>query len=173
MPRSTYSNPPIHFPCVFSPLWILWHVDASVFVDQVTIDHTADWWLGDLDDPWFKALETAVCEEWGVEPLRIREGGVRFFLVVPHALFIYIYIASLSPPCPAWKRRFSAVRSTFRSVRARCVFSFTLIGVNPRGCYARADRHALNHINRTGHIYPMSGSHWPTSGGANPSSSGS
>ncbi|KAF9219228.1 glutathione degradosome [Gyrodon lividus] len=41
----------------------------------VSIDHTADWWLGDLNDPWFKALETAVREEWGVEPLRIREGG--------------------------------------------------------------------------------------------------
>ena len=43
----------------------------------MTIDHTADWWLGDLNDLWFKALETAVREEWGVEPLRIREGGVR------------------------------------------------------------------------------------------------
>ncbi|KIJ60273.1 hypothetical protein HYDPIDRAFT_117355 [Hydnomerulius pinastri MD-312] len=42
---------------------------------SVSIDHTADWWLGDLDDPWFKALESAVQEEWGVEPLRIREGG--------------------------------------------------------------------------------------------------
>ncbi|KAF9235175.1 hypothetical protein BU15DRAFT_78272 [Melanogaster broomeanus] len=41
----------------------------------VSIDHTADWWLGDLNDPWFKALESAVREEWGVEPLRIREGG--------------------------------------------------------------------------------------------------
>ncbi|KAL4080831.1 hypothetical protein J3A83DRAFT_4153384 [Scleroderma citrinum] len=41
----------------------------------VRIDHTADWWLGDLEDPWFNALETAVCEEWGVQPLRIREGG--------------------------------------------------------------------------------------------------
>jgi di- and tripeptidase len=36
----------------------------------------ADWWLGDLDDPWFKALERAVQDEWGTEPLRIREGGV-------------------------------------------------------------------------------------------------
>ncbi|KAG6372816.1 hypothetical protein JVT61DRAFT_7223 [Boletus reticuloceps] len=42
---------------------------------SITIDHTADWWLGDLDDPWFKALESAVREEWSVEPLRIREGG--------------------------------------------------------------------------------------------------
>lgn len=42
----------------------------------VTVDHSADWWLGSLDDPWFKALESAVQEEWGEEPLRIREGGV-------------------------------------------------------------------------------------------------
>lgn len=43
---------------------------------QINVEHTADWWLGNLDDPWFKALEGAVQEEWGVEPLRIREGGV-------------------------------------------------------------------------------------------------
>ena len=43
---------------------------------QVTINHTADWWLGNLDDLWFTALEDAVRDEWGVEPLRIREGGV-------------------------------------------------------------------------------------------------
>jgi acetylornithine deacetylase/succinyl-diaminopimelate desuccinylase-like protein len=43
----------------------------------VNVDHKADWWLGSLDDPWFKALEAAVRDEWGVEPLRIREGGVR------------------------------------------------------------------------------------------------
>ena len=45
-------------------------------LSQVTIDHTADWWLGDLCDPWFHALEDAVRDEWEVEPLRIREGGV-------------------------------------------------------------------------------------------------
>lgn len=42
---------------------------------RVNVEHTADWWLGRLDDPWFKALESAVQEEWGSEPLRIREGG--------------------------------------------------------------------------------------------------
>ncbi|KAF6757538.1 hypothetical protein DFP72DRAFT_1111850 [Ephemerocybe angulata] len=42
---------------------------------QIIVDHSADWWLGSLDDPWFKALENAVKEEWGEEPLRIREGG--------------------------------------------------------------------------------------------------
>ena len=45
---------------------------------QISIDHTADWWLGNLDDPWFKALEGAIRDEWGVDPLRIREGGVSF-----------------------------------------------------------------------------------------------
>jgi di- and tripeptidase len=33
--------------------------------------------LGSLDDPWFKAFEGAVRDEWGVEPLRICEVGVR------------------------------------------------------------------------------------------------
>ncbi|KAJ7750951.1 hypothetical protein DFH07DRAFT_961172 [Mycena maculata] len=42
---------------------------------KVGVEHTADWWLGELDDFWFKALEGAVQEEWGMEPLRIREGG--------------------------------------------------------------------------------------------------
>ncbi|KAH9924603.1 Zn-dependent exopeptidase [Epithele typhae] len=42
---------------------------------KVSIDHTADWWLGNLDDQWFRALEDAVRDEWEVEPLRIREGG--------------------------------------------------------------------------------------------------
>jgi len=42
---------------------------------KVNISNPADWWIGELDDPWFKALETAIHEEWGVEPLRIREGG--------------------------------------------------------------------------------------------------
>jgi len=44
------------------------------------VKHTADWWLGDLEGHWFKCLESAVQEEWGIEPLRIREGGVRYFL---------------------------------------------------------------------------------------------
>ncbi|KAJ7202821.1 hypothetical protein GGX14DRAFT_523684 [Mycena pura] len=42
---------------------------------KVSVEHTADWWLGELDDFWFKALQGAVEEEWGVEPLHIREGG--------------------------------------------------------------------------------------------------
>ncbi|KAG2340128.1 Zn-dependent exopeptidase [Suillus weaverae] len=42
---------------------------------SVSIDRTADWWLGNLDGPWFKALKAAVHDEWDVEPLLIREGG--------------------------------------------------------------------------------------------------
>lgn len=58
---------PSHLSCV---------ADSEVCLRQVTIDQTADWWLGSLDDPWFHALESAVKDEWGVDPLRIREGGV-------------------------------------------------------------------------------------------------
>ena len=49
-----------------------------IFSNKINIDHTADWWLGNLDDHWFKWLESAVQEEWSIEPLRIREGGVSF-----------------------------------------------------------------------------------------------
>jgi hypothetical protein len=49
---------------------------SLVYTEQVSITRTADWWLGNLDDFWFKALEDAVRDEWGIEPLRIREGGV-------------------------------------------------------------------------------------------------
>ncbi|KIY51443.1 Zn-dependent exopeptidase [Fistulina hepatica ATCC 64428] len=42
---------------------------------DVHIDKKADWWLGELNDPWFKTLEKAIYDEWGIMPLRIREGG--------------------------------------------------------------------------------------------------
>jgi len=42
---------------------------------KVNVDHTADWWLGDLTHPWFLELERAIYDEWGTEPMRIREGG--------------------------------------------------------------------------------------------------
>ncbi|CAE6432865.1 unnamed protein product [Rhizoctonia solani] len=42
---------------------------------KVRVDRTADWWLGELDDEYFRALEDAVRDEWQAEPLRIREGG--------------------------------------------------------------------------------------------------
>ena len=51
------------------------------------MDHTADWWLGDLTHPWFLELERAINDEWGAEPMRVREGGVR---------------TSLSPPLPTF-----------------------------------------------------------------------
>ncbi|KIY71497.1 Zn-dependent exopeptidase [Cylindrobasidium torrendii FP15055 ss-10] len=34
-----------------------------------------DWWLGQLDGKWFQALAHAIQEEWGFDPLYIREGG--------------------------------------------------------------------------------------------------
>ncbi|KAJ8507465.1 hypothetical protein ONZ45_g10164 [Pleurotus djamor] len=48
---------------------------GSPNVLNVSIEHKANWWLGDLDGQWFRSLERAVMDEWGVEPLRIREGG--------------------------------------------------------------------------------------------------
>jgi di- and tripeptidase len=40
---------------------------------NVSVEHKADWWLGDPDNRGFKALEKAVREEWGIDPLYIRE----------------------------------------------------------------------------------------------------
>jgi hypothetical protein len=45
------------------------------------VDHTADWWLGDLTHLWFLELERAINDEWGAEPMRVREGGVRTSLL--------------------------------------------------------------------------------------------
>jgi len=42
---------------------------------KIRIDRAADWWIGNLEHPWFKALENSIQDEWGVKPLRIREGG--------------------------------------------------------------------------------------------------
>ncbi|KZV68817.1 Zn-dependent exopeptidase [Peniophora sp. CONT] len=42
---------------------------------SVSVDHAADWWLGELEHPWFLALESAIRDEWGVQPMRVREGG--------------------------------------------------------------------------------------------------
>lgn len=53
-----------------------------IVTSKVKIDHQADWWLGRLDDEWFEFLEASVREEWGVTPLRIREGGVSVFFQV-------------------------------------------------------------------------------------------
>lgn len=57
--------------------WVAFFVDLSfIVISKVKIGHKADWWLGRLDDEWFESLEVSVREEWGVTPLRIREGGV-------------------------------------------------------------------------------------------------
>ncbi|GHJ86794.1 hypothetical protein NliqN6_3196 [Naganishia liquefaciens] len=42
---------------------------------EIKITHKADWWLASVENPYFKALETAVEKIWGSKPLRIREGG--------------------------------------------------------------------------------------------------
>lgn len=42
---------------------------------QVSIERTADWWLGNLESQYFKILERAVEEEWSVKPSRI---GIRY-----------------------------------------------------------------------------------------------
>jgi len=42
---------------------------------KLSVDCAADFWLGNLESPWFRALESAVESEWGIKPLRIREGG--------------------------------------------------------------------------------------------------
>jgi hypothetical protein len=59
--------------------------DVLISFMQVSIDHTADWWLGNLHDPWFQALEGAIRDEWGVDPLRIREGGVSVLVVLDYS----------------------------------------------------------------------------------------
>ncbi|KAG0144991.1 hypothetical protein CROQUDRAFT_659306 [Cronartium quercuum f. sp. fusiforme G11] len=42
---------------------------------EVSINHTADWWLGDLNGPYVRAIGDSIKAEWGTEPLWIREGG--------------------------------------------------------------------------------------------------
>jgi di- and tripeptidase len=42
---------------------------------SVTIESAAEYWLGDLNSKYFKAVEKAIQNEWQVKPLYIREGG--------------------------------------------------------------------------------------------------
>ncbi len=42
---------------------------------QVDITHKADSWLGDYRNASFQTLASAIHDEWGVDPLFIREGG--------------------------------------------------------------------------------------------------
>lgn len=91
---------------------------------KISIDHTADWWLGNLDDPWFKALESAIQEEWDIDPLRIREGGVRYFR-------IYIFseadvMGSQFHPFHIWRKSLVATLFIFRWVRVRYELRHTL-----------------------------------------------
>ncbi|CCM00624.1 uncharacterized protein FIBRA_02660 [Fibroporia radiculosa] len=75
---------------------------------HVNIDRTADWWLGNLDDAWFRALEDAVRDEWGVEPLRIREGGasLSFLTFTPNILVFTLCLQSI-PSIPYLEKEFS------------------------------------------------------------------
>ncbi|CEP18781.1 hypothetical protein [Parasitella parasitica] len=42
---------------------------------SVTIQSAAEYWLGDLNGKYFKAVERAIYNEWDMKPLYIREGG--------------------------------------------------------------------------------------------------
>ncbi|ORY35351.1 hypothetical protein BCR39DRAFT_508937 [Naematelia encephala] len=42
---------------------------------EITVTHSASWWLASLDSPYLQALEESVKDVWGVAPLKIREGG--------------------------------------------------------------------------------------------------
>ncbi|CAO3656823.1 unnamed protein product [Mucor hiemalis] len=42
---------------------------------SVAIESAAEYWLGDLNSKYFKAVENAIEEEWKMKPLCIREGG--------------------------------------------------------------------------------------------------
>ena len=81
--------------------------------------NTADWWLGQLDGLWFNALESAVREEWGVDPLRIREGGVSASNRYP--VIEVVNLDSLFLPFLTWKRNLDAMRYICQWARARYV----------------------------------------------------
>jgi di- and tripeptidase len=42
---------------------------------RVDIQSVAEYWLGDLNSKYFKAVEKVIEEEWKMKPLYIREGG--------------------------------------------------------------------------------------------------
>ena len=56
---------------------------------SVVVEHKADWWLGDPENRGFKSLEKAVREEWGMEPLYIRE--VRLPPLSPLSTIFFIF----------------------------------------------------------------------------------
>jgi hypothetical protein len=80
--RHSYSTSRMRFQSSIRPIYSKyipypWPLFLSHTISiQIRVDRTADWWLGQLDDEYFHALEDAVRDEWQAEPLRIREGGV-------------------------------------------------------------------------------------------------
>jgi di- and tripeptidase len=48
----------------------------------VLVENQADWWLGDPQNKGFKALERAIGEEWGIDPLYIREVILLYGLMI-------------------------------------------------------------------------------------------
>jgi len=89
------------------------------------VDHTADWWLGDLTHPWFLELERAIRDEWGAEPMRVREGGVRPPSILLSSLSIAHFTLhdSLYPASRSSKKPLAAPRFTFLWAKARYVVS--------------------------------------------------
>jgi hypothetical protein len=85
------------------------------------VDHTADWWLGDLTHPWFLELERAIYDEWGAEPMRVREGGVGTFLLPPLHSLKPLYHKSLYHVFRSSKKPLAVPHFTSRWAKARCV----------------------------------------------------
>lgn len=50
-------------------------IQGSDNMISVKIESAAEYWLGDLNSKYFKAVEKAIENEWHLKPLYIREGG--------------------------------------------------------------------------------------------------
>jgi di- and tripeptidase len=50
-------------------------IQGSDNLISVKIESAAEYWLGDLNSKYFKAVEKAIENEWHLKPLYIREGG--------------------------------------------------------------------------------------------------
>ena len=100
------------------------------------MDHTADWWLGDLTHPWFLELERAIRDEWGAEPMRVREGGVGP-VSIPFILLFSLSIThsphhdSLYPASRSSKKPLAAPRFTSLWAKAPYVFFAVPSGALP------------------------------------------
>ncbi|RCH87437.1 hypothetical protein CU098_007221, partial [Rhizopus stolonifer] len=73
----------------------VFHQDlASDNTIQVTIESAAEYWIGDLESKYFKAVEKAIEHEWKIKPLYIREGGsipaVRWLEKFCHAPAVHV-----------------------------------------------------------------------------------